>query len=301
MVYTITFNPAIDYVVEVDNINPGHVNRCKDEYILFGGKGINVSTVLNNLGIESVALGFIAGFTGDAIEKGVQELGVKTDFIRLAKGQSRINVKIKSEEETDINARGPKIEEDELERLYTRLDLIGEGDMLVLAGSVPDTLPSDIYMRIMERVKDNKTDVIVDATKELLLNVLEYRPFLVKPNKEELGELFHVSCGSESEVIECAWRLRRLGARNVLVSMGGDGALLLAENNELLKAKAPSGDVVSAVGAGDSMVAGFIAGYMKEHDYRKALNMGTAAGSATAFSRGLAIKEKVDEMLEQIE
>ncbi|MDD6798044.1 MAG: 1-phosphofructokinase [Clostridia bacterium] len=300
MIYTVTFNPALDYVVRIEDMKAGMVNRCADEYILFGGKGINVSIVLHNLGIENRALGFVAGFTGEAIENGVRNMGVVTDFIHLDKGLSRINVKIKSKEETDINAKGPDISREALDMLYSKIDCIQDGDTLVLAGAVPDTLPSDVYEQIMERLKQKKINVVVDATKELLLNVLKYHPFLIKPNNYELGEMFNTVCKNETDIIKYAKELQLQGACNVLVSMAGDGAILIAEDGGIHKIGVPKGTVVNSVGAGDSMVAGFLAGYISEHNYEKALKLGTAAGSATAFSQGLAERTLVEELLKQL-
>lgn len=300
MIYTVTFNPALDYIVKMDQLQLGSVNRSSKEAVFFGGKGINVSTVLNNLGVESVALGFVAGFTGKAIENGVSELGVKTDFITLREGMSRINVKLKAAEETEINGRGPDISEEELEDLFEKLDRLKDGDCLVLAGTIPPSLPADVYETIMERMSEKKVDIVVDATKDLLLNVLKYHPFLVKPNNHELGEMFGVTLKTEEEIETHARKLQELGARNVLVSMAGDGSMLVAETGEVIRMGVPKGKVVNSVGAGDSMVAGFIASYFKHHDYLMAIQYGTATGSATAFSEGLATKEKVEKLLKEV-
>ncbi len=297
MIYTVTFNPALDYVIRMEKLDLGMVNRSSAEAIFYGGKGINVSTVLNNIGVESVALGFVAGFTGREIEEGVKELGVTTDFIHLPDGLSRINVKIKAEQETEINGQGPQIEMDQVETLFEKLQKLKEGDCLVLAGTIPSSLPSDIYEQIMERLQGKGIHIVVDATKDLLLNVLKYHPFLIKPNNHELGEMFHTVLKSTDEIVTYAKKLQEMGARNVLVSMAGDGAILVTETNEVHRIGVPKGTVVNSVGAGDSMVAGFIASYFKEHDYLKALKFGTATGSATAFSEGLATKEKVEELL----
>ncbi|MCI5857133.1 MAG: 1-phosphofructokinase [Agathobacter sp.] len=297
MIYTVTFNPALDYVIRMEKLNLGMVNRSSAEAIFYGGKGINVSTVLNNIGVESVALGFVAGFTGREIEEGVKDLGVTTDFIHLPDGLSRINVKIKAEQETEINGQGPQIEMDQVETLFEKLQKLKEGDCLVLAGTIPSSLPSDIYEQIMERLQGKGIHIVVDATKDLLLNVLKYHPFLIKPNNHELGEIFHTVLKSTDEIVTYAKKLQEMGARNVLVSMAGDGAILVTETNEVHRIGVPKGTVVNSVGAGDSMVAGFIASYFKEHDYLKALKFGTATGSATAFSEGLATKEKVEELL----
>lgn len=300
MIYTVTFNPALDYVIRMEKLNLGMVNRSSAEAIFYGGKGINVSTVLNNIGVESVALGFVAGFTGREIEEGVKTLGVKTDFIHLPEGLSRINVKIKAEQETEINGQGPQIRMEQVEGLFEKLETLQSGDCLVLAGTIPASLPADIYEQIMERLQGRDIRIVVDATKELLLNVLKYHPFLIKPNNHELGEMFHTVLKSDEEIVAYARKLQDMGAGNVLVSMAGDGAILITESNEVHKIGVPKGTVVNSVGAGDSMVAGFIASYFKEHDYLKALKFGTATGSATAFSEGLATKEKVDELLKTL-
>ena len=299
MVYTVTFNPAIDYVVHTDEMTVGGVNRAKDEKIYFGGKGINVSIVLNELGIKSRALGFTAGFTGEAIEKGVAEKGIETDFVRLENGFSRINVKIKSGDETELNGQGPAIDDRSLDRLFSKLDKLTEGDVLVLAGSIPSSMPSDIYEKILERLSGKNIKAVVDATKDLLLNVLKYKPFLIKPNNHELGEMFGVTLKTTDEIAEYAQKLKDMGARNVLVSMAGDGALLLDENGKTHICGVCKGTVKNSVGAGDSMVAGFIAGSEKG-DYEYALKLGTAAGGATAFSDGLAVKEEIFRLLEQL-
>lgn len=299
MIYTVTFNPAIDYVVRMEKLEIGSVNRSREEALFYGGKGINVSTVLKNLGVDSVALGFVAGFTGKAIEEGVAALGVKADFITVSDGVSRINVKLKAGEETEINGKGPNISDAELEELYKKLDGLTDGDCLVLAGATPPSLPSDVYEKIMARLAGKKVDIVVDATKDLLLNVLKYHPFLIKPNNFELGEMFGVTLHSDEEIEEYAKRLQALGARNVAISMAGDGSMLLTETGETYRMGVPKGKVVNSVGAGDSMVAGFIASYFAEHDYKKALKYGAATGSATAFSEGLATKDQVEKLLGQ--
>ena len=297
MIYTVTFNPAIDYVIRMDRVNVGAVNRCSQELIQFGGKGINVSHVLRNLGVENVALGFLAGFTGAAIEQGLSDAGIQTDFIHLKKGFTRINVKIKSEEETELNGRGPTIEPEDLEALFAKLDVLTEKDTLVLAGSIPFSLPGDIYEQIMARLHKKSVQVVVDAERELLCNVLKYRPFLIKPNNFELGEIFGKELKTADEIRTCAAALQERGARNVLVSMAGDGAILLDETQKFHQIAAPKGTVRNSVGAGDSMVAGFLTGWLRSGDYDAALRMGAAAGSATAFSDGLATKEAVNELL----
>lgn len=299
MFYTVTFNPAIDYVVHTDEMQLGSVNRSGHEEIYFGGKGINVSIVLRELGITSKALGFTAGFTGRAIEEGVQKKGVETDFVHLEKGFSRINVKIKSAEETELNGQGPDISEKEVSMLFEKLENLKDGDTLVLAGSIPNTLPSDIYEKILERFSGKNIRVVVDATKDLLMNVLKYKPFLIKPNNHELGEMFGVTLKNEEEIIMYAEKLREMGAVNVLVSMAGDGAILVDEYGKVHKCGTCKGKVKNSVGAGDSMVAGFIAG-LEKGDYEYALKLGTASGGATAFSEGLAQKEDVYKLLEQL-
>lgn len=301
MIYTVTFNPAIDYVIKVDDLTLGKVNRTKREDVYCGGKGINVSNVLSNLGIDSVGLGFIAGFTGDAIEAGAKKLGFHPDFIRLREGMTRINVKIKSNEESEINGQGPVIHDDELEQMFQKIDQLKDGDMLVLAGSIPASLPEDIYERIMERLQGRDIQIVVDATKDLLLNVLKYHPFMIKPNNHELGEMFGIELKDNDEIIEHARKLQEKGARNVLVSMAGDGAILVTEDGDVHMGPCPKGEVKNSVGAGDSMVAGFITGYLKSNgNYEEALKMGTAAGSASAFSEDLATGEKIMELYKQL-
>lgn len=300
MIYTVTFNPALDYVIRMESLKLGTVNRSSAEAVYYGGKGINVSTVLKNIGVDSVALGFVAGFTGKEIEEGVKNMGVATDFIKLPEGMSRINVKIKAEQETEINGQGPAISMEKVEKLFEKLDRLEKGDCLVLAGTIPASLPSDIYEQIMDRLKDKEIRIVVDATKDLLLNVLKYHPFLIKPNNHELGEMFGVVLKTDEEIAEYAKKLQERGARNVLISMAGDGAILLTETKEVYKMGVPKGTVVNSVGAGDSMVAGFVASYFKEHDYLKALKFGTATGSATAFSEGLATMDKVEELLKTL-
>lgn len=300
MIYTVTFNPALDYVVGLEQLISGHVNRTTSEEIFYGGKGINVSVVLQTLGLDSVALGFIAGFTGDEIEQGIKSQGIQTDFVRLPEGISRINIKIKSDRETEINANGPFIPETAINELFEKLDKLVEGDTLVLAGSIPSTLPDNIYEQIMERLYDKQIRFVVDATNNLLKNVLKYRPFLIKPNNHELGEMFGVTIETEEDIIRYAYELQNMGAHNVLVSMASDGAILIDENNMVHRIGVPSGKVVNSVGAGDSMVAGFLAGYIKTGEYNEALRLGTASGSATAFSPGLGSKELIEALIQTL-
>lgn len=299
MIYTVTFNPAIDYIVHTGDMELGSVNRSSAEEIYFGGKGINVSAVLRELGLDSVALGFTAGFTGRAIEEGLADMGVKSDFVRLEKGFSRINVKIKSSLETELNGQGPDIPKEAQEELMQKLDMLSDGDILVLAGSIPGSLPSDVYEKIMERLQGKNLKVVVDATKDLLLNVLKYKPFLIKPNNHELGEMFGRKLETTEEIALYAGKLQEMGAVNVLVSMAGDGALLLDENGKVHTCGVCKGKVKNSVGAGDSMVAGFVAGSL-DGDYSYALKLGTACGGATAFSEGLAKKELISELLSQL-
>ncbi len=301
MIYTVTFNPSLDYIVSVDDFRLGLTNRTDSELILPGGKGINVSTILNNLGISSTALGFVAGFTGDEITKKVKELGISADFIPISEGISRINVKLKNIDGTEINGMGPEISPEKVEELMEKLNVLGEGDVLVLAGSIPSTMPADMYSRIMERLQDREIMFFVDATGDLLKNVLKYRPFLIKPNNHELGELFSAEITKRQEAVPYARKLQDMGARNVLVSMAGEGAVLVAEDGTVHGAPVPEGKLVNAVGSGDSMVAGFLAGWMEEKDYGHAFRMGVAAGSASAFSEYLATGDEIRNLYKQIQ
>lgn len=296
MIYTVTFNPALDYVLQISELKKGERHFSENEEIVWGGKGINVSTVLHELDVDSIAFGFVAGFTGIALEKGLSEMGIKNDFVHLEKGLTRINVKIKAQEETDIDNYGPEIKEASLNELYKKLEMLNDGDVLILAGSVPKSLPRNIYEEIMKRVLDREIRIIVDATGELLLTVLKYHPFLIKPNNFELSEVIGRELKTTEELIDGARELQKRGATNVLVSMAGDGALLLDEKGEVHKINAPTGQLVNSIGAGDSMVAGFTAGYISTGDYDYALKLGTACGSATAFSVGLATKSKIEEI-----
>ena len=297
MIYTVTLNPSIDYVVRLSELKTGITNRTDSEEYYFGGKGINVSCVLAELDIESTALGFIAGFTGDAIERGIKNQKINTDFIKLKSGISRINVKIKAGKETEINCQGPYIEEGELMRLMEKTDRLSDGDTIVLAGNIPKTMPDDVYEKILERIKDKKVRIVVDATKQLLVNSLKYKPFLIKPNRQELSEIFSVEISTEEEIEKYAKELQKMGAENVLISLGKDGAMLIDEYGKKHKAGVLDGRVINTVGSGDSMVAGFIAGYEKEHSYSYALKLGSVCGNATAFLSGLATKEKINELL----
>lgn len=301
MIYTVTFNPAIDYIVYMKELEKGSINRSERETAFFGGKGINVSVILKELGHESTALGFVAGFTGKALEQGIENKGLHADFVRLENGITRINVKIRSGEETDINAQGPDIKQGDIDRLFEKLDRIKEGDVLILAGSIPKTLPSDIYERIMERLYGRGVHFVVDATKELLVNSLKYKPFLIKPNNDELSEIFGVEIKTPELSAEYGKKLVKKGASNVLVSMGGKGAVLCDENGKTHYMPAVGGEAVDTVGAGDSMVAGFIAGYTEKKDYEYALKLGTAAGAATAFSEGLGTRDKIYELLHSVQ
>lgn len=294
MVYTVTFNPSLDYIVSVENFRLGLTNRTTSEMILPGGKGINVSTVLGGLGIESTALGFVAGFTGEEIRNEVEGLGVKSDFIQIEEGISRINLKLKNIDGTEINGCGPDISEEKVQKLMDKLEALGTGDVLVLAGSIPSTMPDDIYRKIMEQLNGRGVQIVVDATQDLLMNVLEYHPFLIKPNNHELGEIFGVQLSNREEVIPYGKKLQEKGARNVLISMAGEGAVLIAEDGQVFEAPAPKGKLVNGVGAGDSMVAGFLAGWFERQDYRHAFHMGIAAGSASAFSEYLATREEIE-------
>lgn len=301
MIYTVTFNPAIDYVVGLDGeIQIGAINRNQSEAVYFGGKGINVSVVLNTLCVDTVALGFVAGFTGDGLEKGLKDTGLRTDFIRVKEGLTRINVKVKGRRETEINGIGPKVTDGDMEILYHQLDELTEEDYLVLSGSIPSCLASDTYEKILARMEGQNVPVVVDATKDLLCNVLKHRPFLIKPNEKELGELFGRELTDDAQILECAAELQKKGARNVLVSMAEKGAILLDEQGAIHRIGCPVGMVVNSVGAGDSMVAGFLAGWIETGDYDDALKLGTAAGSATAFSLGLADKETIMQLAEQL-
>ena len=299
MVYTVTFNPALDYVVRVEKLTVGGANRAGQAEIQPGGKGINVSCVLHELGVETTALGFVAGFTGCELERELARRGVRTEFIHLAEGQTRINVKLKGQEETEINAAGPVILPEAQRRLLEQLGALQAGDVLVISGSVPASMPGGSYETLLRRVEGRGVLTVVDAAGGLLRGVLPCRPFLVKPNHLELGELFGKQLTGEKEILECARALQQQGARNVLVSMAGDGSLLLDERGEVHRLGVPKGTVRNSVGAGDSMVAGFVAGWLTRSDYAYAHRLGAAAGSATAFSDGLARQADILALLEQ--
>lgn len=296
MVYTVTFNPAMDYVMQVNNMNEKDINRSEEEKMFYGGKGINVSSVLTQLDIENTATGFLAGFTGSELERMLRTDNINTDFVHLKTGFTRINVKIKSEKELDINAHGPDISEQDIDELLNKLKKIKSGDYLVLAGSVPHSLSDDIYEKILEHFTDKDINVVVDTTGNLLKNILKYKPFLIKPNHHELGEIFSVDINSTQDVIRYAKKLQEMGAKNVLVSRAKDGATLIDENGNVISVTNAPGKIVSSVGCGDSMVAGFIAGYIESKNYEKALRLGAVCANATAFSSSIAKKKEIDNM-----
>lgn len=299
MIYTVTLNPSLDYIVSVDHFQPGAVNRTRWESVCPGGKGINVSLVLHELGYDSTALGFHAGFTGREITRLLRRQGIRPDFIEVSSGLSRINVKIRSGEESEINGMGPEIRDADMEQLYTRMEELRRGDVLVLAGSVPSGMPNTIYSTMMKRLSGKGIRIVVDATQDLLLNVLREHPFLIKPNHHELGEIYGVELCTRAEVVPYARRLQERGARNVLVSMAADGAVFLAADGAVYESAAPKGERKYTVGAGDSMVAGFLAGYLASGDLEQAFYTGLCAGSASAFSDGLAKRASVRELLGQ--
>lgn len=300
MIYTITFNPALDYISQVEKFEIGKINRTKTEKILPGGKGLNVSTVLKNLGQDSTALGFIAGFTGDELKKEVEIKEIKTDFIKVKEGITRINVKISSNEETALNGNGPKITDENIEELLEKIGKIKKEDMVILAGNVPKGINDNIYEIICKKLKQNEVTFIVDATRELLINVLKYNPFLIKPNREELEETFNVKIETKDDIVKYAKELQLMGAQNVLISLGGDGAILVTTEDKVYFSNAPKGKVINTVGAGDSMVAGFVAGYKQSGEFEHAFKMGIATGSASAFSMNLATREEVANLLKEI-
>ena len=295
MVYTVTFNPALDYVMNVEKLSTDDINRTESEELYYGGKGINVSAILSRLNIPTVALGFTAGFTGDKLREMMNYDGIKNDFVELNNGFTRINVKVKFGKELDINANGPKITADKINELFRKLKQLNCGDYLVLAGSVPSSLPDDLYSKILEELSEKNIKIVVDTTGSQLLNVLKYNPFLIKPNHHELGEIFGKKMNTSEEITKYAKKLKEMGAVNVLVSRGGDGAVLVDENGTVHPASAVKGKLVNSVGCGDSMVAGFIAGYIKSKSYSEALKLSVACSAATAFSKELA---KADEIYE---
>lgn len=297
MIYTVTFNPSLDYVVSVNDFETGKINRTASEAIFAGGKGINVSAVLKELGVESVALGFVAGFTGEELLKRLQEQGIRTDFITAKDGLTRINIKMRSENETEINGQGPVVSEVKLAELFQKIEQLTKEDILVISGSVCQGVPQGVYADLVRLCNQRHIRVVVDASSVLLWNVLEHGPYLIKPNKDELEDLFYRDIETKEEVIFYAKELQNRGAKNVLVSLGKDGAVLVADDGQIYECEAPQGEVINSVGAGDSMVAGFLAGYMETGDYEKALRLGVYAGSATAFSEGLARKEDIDKFV----
>ena len=298
MIYTVTFNPSLDYIVSVENFKLGLTNRTSSELLLPGGKGINVSTVLMNLGIESTALGFIAGFTGDEVVRRLEQMGVKNGFIRIPDGFTRINLKLKSIDGTEVNGQGPKIGKEKVEQLMEQLDELKEGDVLFLSGSIPASMPSDAYQKIMERLKDKGIHIVVDATEDLLMNVLPYHPFLIKPNLQEMIDIFYLDVENMDDIIRYAKNLQNMGARNVLVSLGADGAVLVTETGEIYRHSAMSGKVHNTVGCGDSMLAGFLVGYQQNHDMVQAFQLSLAAASANAFHDGRGTYEDIMDLLD---
>lgn len=300
VIYTVTFNPSLDYTVSVKDFRPGMTNRTSSELVLAGGKGINVSIVLGNLGIKSTALGFIAGFTGDEIVRRLHNGGINSEFIKINDGISRINIKLKSIDGTEINGQGPHIDSSHIEQLMNRLRRLESGDVLVLAGSIPAGISDNIYKDIMDMLKDKGVQIVVDATSRLLTNVLEYNPFFIKPNQHELGDIFNVTLNTQEEVIPYALELKKMGAVNVCVSMGGKGAILVADDGNVYKAKAPDGILKNSVGAGDSLVAGFLSGWIEKKDYEYAFRKGVATGSASAFSERLATNGEVNDLIGKV-
>ena len=300
MIYTLTLNPSNDYVVALDRMELGTINRNREEDIVFGGKGINVSSMLNHLHQETTALGFIAGFTGEALKKGIEDAGIHTDFIVIPNGFTRINVKIHAHEESEINGQGPKIQKIYIEKLFDKIKKLKDGDFLVLSGNLPRMIPKNIYAMIMNLIKNKEIKVIVDAFGEPLMHALQYHPFLVKPNHKELQELYQLKDINIDTLVQGAYRLQQDGARNVLISMAEQGAILVTENQEVLRMRSPSGKVVNSVGAGDSMVAGFLYGWLQNYSYKEALQWGIACGSASAFTKGIASKEEVEKIYQSM-
>ena len=301
MIYTLTMNPSIDYVIRFDDLQKGCINRCKEEAYVFGGKGINVSLMLDHLGMKSCALGFIAGFTGEALQQGLQAQGIQTDFIRVEDGFTRINVKIHAQEETELNGQGPMVSKQHLALFYQKLEQFQDGDILVLSGSIARQVDASIYATIMEKLQKKNILVIVDASGEALLQTLPYHPFLIKPNHHELQELCQLADTKEETLLHGALQLQAKGARNVLVSMAEKGALLVDEQQGVHRIEGITGEVINSVGAGDSMVAGFLYGYASTKDYHVALEYGISCGSASAFDKGIASKEDVLRILEEVQ
>lgn len=296
MIYTVTISPAIDYVVHLDRLQKGATNRSTGEEYFLGGKGINVSQILKELGMESIVLGFVNGFTGKALENGLHQGKIKTDFIYPKQGITRINVKIKAGEETEINGQGTIADESDLKMLYDKLRKLQDGDVLIISGNIPAAVPQDTYSRLLEAVKEKDVLCIVDTNGAALMDVLKYHPFLIKPNMDELRDVF----GEKISAEEGVEKLQKAGARNVIVSMGGDGAMLKAENGTLYTSGVCRGKMINSVGAGDSMVAGFVAGYLEKKDYQYALDLGSAAGAATAFSPGLAVRQQIYDCMDEL-
>lgn len=300
MVYTVTLNPSLDYVVAVDDFRLGHTNRTGSERLVPGGKGLNVSAVLMNLGIQSTALGFVAGFTGDEVSRYIESLGINNGFIRVKEGLTRINLKLKSIEGTEINGQGPKINKEKIAQLMEQLDQLEEGDVLFLSGSIPASMPEDIYQRIMKNLDGRSVKTVVDATGNLLLNVLPYRPFLIKPNNHELSELFQVELKTRAEVLPYGRKLQQMGAKNVLISLAGEGAVLLAEDGTVHSSPVPKGNLVNGVGAGDAMLAAFMYAWMESRDYGRAFRWGLSAGCATAYSEKLATRAEIEAIYREV-
>lgn len=300
MIYTVTLNPSLDYIAECKDFTLGATNRTSSEIIYPGGKGINVSIVLSNLGDRTTALGFLAGFTGEHIDSLIKDMGISSRMIRLDEGMSRINLKLKSKEETELNGMGPNISIIDIAHLYQKLESITEDDILVLAGSIPPSVGEGLYSDIMERLKEKKIKIVVDATKDLLMNVLDKKPFLIKPNIHELGELFNVKLDSADEALPYALKLKEMGAVNVIISMGKDGAMMVDEYGNSYTMNSPEGKLVNSVGAGDSLVAGFLHKYLETGNYEEAFRYGVCTGSASAFSSALATKEEVEKLYREI-
>ena len=300
MIYTVTLNPSLDYIAECKDFTLGATNRTSSEIIYPGGKGINVSIVLSNLGDRTTALGFLAGFTGEHIDSLIKDMGISSRMIRLDEGMSRINLKLKSKEETELNGMGPNISIIDIARLYQKLESITEDDILVLAGSIPPSVSEGLYSDIMERLKETKIKIVVDATKDLLMNVLDKKPFLIKPNIHELGELFNVKLDSADEALPYALKLKEMGAVNVIISMGKDGAMMVDEYGKSYTMNSPEGKLVNSVGAGDSLVAGFLHKYLETGTYEEAFRYGGCTGSASAFSSALATKEEVEKLYREL-